>query len=312
KRKMMVPVKGEVASLAETNNNMVDTLATFSDQVTRVAREVGVEGRLGGQAVVPGAAGSWKDLVDNVNELAANLTTQVRAIGEVATAVTKGDLTRSIQVAARGEVADLKDNINQMIRNLKETTQRNTEQDWLKTSLARLTRMLQGQRDIMNVSRMLLSELTPLVSAQHAVLYVLQGQGERTRLRLMASYGYRERKNLSREWAIGEGIVGQAAFEKERILISNVPDDYIQITSGLGEATPRNIVVLPILFEGVVKAVIELASFERFQSIHLTFLDQLAEGLGIVFNAIESASSTETLLLQSQTLDRKSTRLNSS
>src|SRR5690606_24287712 len=140
------------------------------------------------------------------------------------------------------------------------------------------------------------------VSAQHAVHYVLQGQGERTRLRLMASYGYRERKNLSREWAIGEGIVGQAAFEKERILISNVPDDYIQITSGLGEATPRNIVVLPILFEGVVKAVIELASFERFQSIHLTFLDQLAEGLGIVFNAIESASSTETLLLQSQTL----------
>ncbi|HEY0846702.1 MAG TPA: HAMP domain-containing protein [Noviherbaspirillum sp.] len=304
KLKMMVPAKGEVASLAETINNMVDTLATFSDQVTRVAREVGVEGKLGGQAVVPGASGSWKDLVDNVNELAANLTTQVRAIGEVATAVTKGDLTRSIQVIARGEVALLKDNINQMIRNLKETTERNTEQDWLKTNLARLTRMLQGQRDIITVSRMLLSELAPLVGSQHAVLYIMQasdGTG-RMRLRLMASYGYRARKNLSQEWEIGEGVVGQSAFEKERIMLTNVPEDYIQIVSGLGESPPRNIVVLPILFEGQVKAVIELAAFERFQAIHLTFLDQLAEGLGIVFNSIETASRTEALLQQSQSL----------
>jgi HAMP domain-containing protein/signal transduction histidine kinase/DNA-binding response OmpR family regulator len=302
KQKMMVPAKGEVASLAETINDMVDTLATFSDQVTRVAREVGVEGRLGGQAVVPGAAGSWKDLVDNVNELAANLTTQVRAIGEVATAVTKGDLTRSIQVVARGEVADLKDNINQMIRNLKETTQRNTEQDWLKTNLARLTRMLQGQRDIITVSRMLLSELAPLVASQHAVLYIMQGQGTGMRLKLMASYGYQERKNLSTEWVIGEGVVGQAAFEKQRILITGVPDDYVQIVSGLGQAAPRNIVVLPILFEGQVKAVIELGAFERFQAIHLNFLDQLAEGLGMVFSSIETASSTEALLQQSQSL----------
>jgi hypothetical protein len=305
KLKMMVPAKGEVASLAETINNMVDTLATFSDQVTRVAREVGVEGKLGGQAVVPGAAGSWKDLVDNVNELAANLTTQVRAIGEVATAVTKGDLTRSIQVVARGEVADLKDNINQMIRNLKETTQHNTEQDWLKTNLARLTRMLQGQRDVITVSRMLLSELSPLVASQHAVLYLMQTQpnpNAGARLKLMASYGYQSRKNLSTEWAIGEGAVGQAAFEKQRILITNLPEDYVNIVSGLGQATPRNIVVLPILFEGQVKAVIELASFERFQAIHLNFLDQLAEGLGIVFNSIETASSTEALLQQSQSL----------
>jgi HAMP domain-containing protein/CheY-like chemotaxis protein/signal transduction histidine kinase len=306
KQKMMVPAKGEVASLAETINNMVDTLATFSDQVTRVAREVGVEGSLGGQAVVPGAAGSWKDLVDNVNELAANLTTQVRAIGEVATAVTKGDLTRSIQVVARGEVADLKDNLNQMIRNLKETTERNTEQDWLKTNLARLTRMLQGQRDIITVSRMLLSELAPLVMSQHAVLYLMQTQGQGTNvnmlLTLKATYGYQVRKNLSKEWALGEGLVGQAAFEKQRILITSLPEDYVQIVSGLGQATPRNIVVLPILFEGQVKAVIELASFERFQAIHLNFLDQLAEGLGIVFNSIETASSTETLLQQSQSL----------
>ena len=308
KQKMVVPAKGEVAALADTINDMVDTLATFSDQVTRVAREVGVEGRLGGQATVPGAAGSWRDLVDNVNELAANLSTQVRAIGEVATAVTKGDLGRSIAVAARGEVADLKDNVNQMIRNLRQTTERNTEQDWLKTNLARLNRMLQGQRDIMTVSRMLLSELAPLVSAQHAVLYLMQAprhgkavqgtSGASPTLTLMASYGYQERKNLSREWRVGEGLVGQAAFEKQRILVANLPDDYIQIVSGLGQASPRNIVLLPILFEGQVKAVIELASFEPYQAIHLNFLDQLSDGLGIVFNSIETASGTEMLLRQ--------------
>ncbi|TXF98062.1 response regulator [Massilia arenae] len=308
KQKMVVPAKGEVAALADTINDMVDTLATFSDQVTRVAREVDVEGRLGGQATVPGAAGSWRDLVDNVNELAANLSTQVRAIGEVATAVTKGDLGRSIAVAARGEVADLKDNVNQMIRNLKQTTERNTEQDWLKTNLARLNRMLQGQRDIMTVSRMLLSELAPLISAQHAVLYLMQAprhgkaapgaSGTLSTLTLMASYGYQERKNLSREWRVGEGLVGQAAFEKQRILVANLPDDYIQIVSGLGQASPRNIVLLPILFEGQVKAVIELASFEAFQAIHLIFLDQLSDGLGMVFNSIETASGTEMLLRQ--------------
>jgi signal transduction histidine kinase/DNA-binding response OmpR family regulator/HAMP domain-containing protein len=305
KQKMLVPAKGEVAALADTINDMVDTLATFSDQVTRVAREVGVEGRLGGQATVPGAAGSWRDLVDNVNELAANLSTQVRAIGEVATAVTKGDLGRSIQVAARGEVADLKDNVNQMILNLKQTTDRNTEQDWLKTNLARLNRMLQGQRDILSVSRMLLSELAPLVGAQHAVLYLMQlprlGRplaGAAPQLSLMASYGYQERKNLSKDWHVGEGLVGQAAFEKQRLLVSNLPEDYIQIVSGLGQAPPRNLVVLPILFEGQVKAVIELAAFEPFQAIHLNFLDQLSEGLGIVFNSIETASSTEMLLRQ--------------
>jgi HAMP domain-containing protein/signal transduction histidine kinase/DNA-binding response OmpR family regulator len=305
KQKMVVPAKGEVAALADTINDMVDTLATFCDQVTHVAREVGVEGRLGGQAVVPGAAGSWRDLVDNVNELAANLSTQVRAIGEVATAVTKGDLGRSITVAARGEVAGLKDNVNQMIRNLRETTERNTEQDWLKTNLARLNRMLQGQRDIVTVSRLLLSELAPLVGAQHAVLYLMQvprqdkaAPGGAPYLTLMASYGYQERKNLSKDWHIGEGLVGQAAFEKQRLLIGNLPDDYIQIVSGLGQARPRNIVVLPILFEGQVKAVIELAAIDAFQAIHLNFLDQLSDGLGIVFNSIETASGTEMLLRQ--------------
>ncbi|RJG17743.1 response regulator [Massilia cavernae] len=299
-KRMMLPARGEVAALAETINDMVDKLATFSEQVTRVAREVGVEGRLGGQALVPGASGNWKDLVDSVNELAANLSTQVRAIGEVATAVTKGDLECSIQVVARGEVADLKDKLNQMIRKLRETTEHNTEQDWLKTNLARLTRMLQGQRDIVNVSRLLLSELAPLVGALHGVLYMMQaprkGEAGPSRLRLVASYGYQERKNLSSEWAVGEGLVGQAAFERKRFLIGNVPDDYVQIVSGLGQSAPRNIVVLPILLEDEVKAVIELAGFEPFRAIHLSFLDQLAQGLGIVFNAIETAVGTETLL----------------
>src|SRR6202030_2050459 len=188
-QKLTVNAKGEVAALAETINNMTTTLATFADQVTTVAREVGVEGRLGGQANVPGAAGTWKDLTGNVNLLAANLTTQVRAIAEVATAVTKGDLTRSIQVEARGEVAELKDNINTMIGNLRLTTERNTEQDWLKTNLARFPNMLQGQRDLGAVGRMLLSELAPLVEAQHGVLYQVEAEADAPpSLRLLGAY----------------------------------------------------------------------------------------------------------------------------
>ena len=173
RQKLTVQAKGEVAALAETINNMTDTLATFADQVTNVAREVGVDGRLGGQANVPGAAGTWKDLTGNVNLLAANLTTQVRAIAEVATAVTKGDLTRSIQVETRGEVAELKDNINTMISNLRETTERNREQDWLKTNVAKFTGMLQGQRELTTVGRMLLTELAPLVNAHQGAIYRL-------------------------------------------------------------------------------------------------------------------------------------------
>jgi HAMP domain-containing protein len=178
-QKLTVNAKGEVAALAETINNMTDTLATFADQVTTVAREVGVEGRLGGQANVPGAAGTWKDLTGNVNLLADNLTNQVRAIAEVATAVTKGDLTRSIQVEASGEVAELKDNINTMIDNLRLTTDRNAEQDWLKTNLARFTGMLQGQRDLTSVGRMMLSELAPLVNAQQGVIYQMETENYR-------------------------------------------------------------------------------------------------------------------------------------
>ncbi|HKP73550.1 MAG TPA: response regulator, partial [Pyrinomonadaceae bacterium] len=302
KRKLTVEAKGEIAELADTINSMTDTLATFADQVTTVAREVGVEGKLGGQANVPGAAGTWRDLTDNVNGLAANLTTQVRAIADVSTAVTKGDLTRSIAVEAQGEVAALSETINEMILNLKETTQKNTEQDWLKTNLARFTRMLQGQRDMTTVSQLVLSELAPLVEAQQGVFYVNNSNNGHPIMKLLGGYAYTERKNLSNQYKEGEGLVGQCVLEKERILLTNVPDNYIRISSGLGESVPLNIIVLPVLFEGEVKAVIELASFNRFNDTHLTFLDQLTESIGIVLNTIEANSRTEDLLLQSQSL----------
>jgi HAMP domain-containing protein/signal transduction histidine kinase/CheY-like chemotaxis protein len=301
KRKLAVEAKGEIAALADTINEMIETLATFADQVTTVAREVGVEGQLGGQAKVPGAAGTWKALTENVNQLAANLTTQVRAIAEVATAVTKGDLTRSIALEAQGEMAALKDTINEMIRNLKDTTQKNTEQDWLKTNLAKFTRMLQGQRDLLTVTRLILSELAPVVSAQHGVFYVMDEADGNPILKLTSTYAYRERKHLASQFRIGEGLVGQCAYEKQRILLTEVPDDYVRISSGLGESAPRNIVVLPVLFEGQVKAVIELASFNPFKEIHLTLLDQITETIAIVLNTIAANMRTESLLAQSQT-----------
>ena len=302
KKKLTVAAQGEIASLANTINEMTDTLAVFADQVTTVAREVGVEGKLGGQASVPGASGTWKDLTENVNQLAANLSTQVRAIAEVATAVTRGDLSRSIQVEARGEVSDLKENLNEMIRNLKETTQKNAEQDWLKTNLARFTRLLQGQRDLDTVTKVILSELAPLVSAHHGVFYMMSPQRSKPRLEMIASYGYRSNKKLPTSFAPGEGLIGQCAIEKTRVWLTNVPRDYITISSGLGAAPPSNIVVLPILFEQEVKAVIEIASLERFTQTHLGFLDQLMESIGVVLNTIEATTRTESLLTQSQSL----------
>src|SRR5436190_1136922 len=259
-QKLTVDAKGEVATLAETINAMTDTLSTFGEQVSGVAREVGIEGKLGGQAKVPNATGTWRQLTDNVNQLAASLTTQIRAISEVATAVTKGDLTRSITVEADGEVASLKDNINQMIVNLRETTQKNQEQDWLKTNLAKFGGMMQGQKNLDAVSRLIMSELTPLVSAHHGAFFLMDQEGTMPALRLTSSYAYRERKNISNRFHLGEGLVGQCALEKKPILLTRVPADYIQISSGLGEAPPLNIIVLPVLFEGEVKAVIELAS----------------------------------------------------
>jgi HAMP domain-containing protein/signal transduction histidine kinase len=302
KQKLLVEAKGEIAELANTINSMTDTLATFADQVTTVAREVGVEGKLGGQASVPGAAGTWRDLTDNVNRLAANLTTQLRAIANVATAVTKGDLTRSIQIEAQGEVAFVKDNINEMIRNLKDTTLRNEEQNWLKTNLAKFSRMLQGQRDLLTVGKLILSELAPVVSAQHGAFYIMSNSGEEPELNLLASYAYRQRKSAKNHFKLGESLVGQAALEKQRILLTDVPSDYVRVSSGLGESRPMNIVVLPVLFEGEVKAVMELSSLERFNSTHQAFLDQLTESIGIVLHTIEANTRTENLLTQSQSL----------
>jgi HAMP domain-containing protein/CheY-like chemotaxis protein/signal transduction histidine kinase len=301
-KKITVDVKGEILELKDTINVMVDQLSSFASEVTRVAREVGTEGKLGGQANVSGVAGTWKDLTENVNQLAANLTNQMRAIGEVATAVTRGDLSRSIQVEARGEVSYLKDNINEMIRNLKETTQKNAQQDWLKTNLARFTRLLQGQRDLQAVTKLILSELAPLVSAHHGVFYMMDSQDMDARLRMIASYGYRSSRKLPTSFLPGEGLVGQCAVEKTRIWLTDVPRDYIAVSSGLGSAPPNNIVVLPILFEQQVKAVIEIASLDRFTETHLSFLDQLMESIGVVLNTIEANSRTESLLTQSQSL----------
>jgi signal transduction histidine kinase/DNA-binding response OmpR family regulator/HAMP domain-containing protein len=302
-KKISIDVKGEFLELKDTVNAMVDQLKTFAGEVTRVAREVGVEGKLGGQAQSKEVGGLWKDLTDNVNQLAANLTNQVRAIAEVATAVTEGDLTRQVRVEASGEVAVLKDKLNEMIRNLRETTRQNVEQDWLKTNRERFTRMLQGQDDLTVVSSMILSELATLVSAQHGVFYTISSQSEDGKdavLEMQAGYGYEERKRLSTSFRLGEGLVGQCAREKKRILLTDVPSDYVRINSGLGNAVPLNIIVLPVMFEGSLLAVVELASFSVFSVIHQAFLDSITESVGIVLNTIQAAGLTESLLRQSQ------------
>ena len=306
-QKLAVEAQGEVAALAETINSMTGTLSTFAEQVTSVAREVGTEGKLGGQAKVPGVAGTWKDLTDNVNGMANSLTVQVRAISDVATSVTEGDLTRTIDVEAQGEVDSLKNNINQMIGNLRETTNKNQEQDFLKTNLARFSRMMQGQKSLESVSRLIMSEVTPLVGGHQAVFYVstMEMGAREPVLKLLSSYAYEERKSVANRFALGEGLVGQCALEKKSILLTQVPGDYIQISSGLGQAPPLNIIVMPVLFEGEIMAVIEIASFSPFSEIHRTFLAQLTESVGVVLNMIQANTRTEELLEQSQNLTQE-------
>jgi HAMP domain-containing protein/signal transduction histidine kinase/CheY-like chemotaxis protein len=303
-RKITVEVKGELLQLKNTINTMVDQLNAFASEVTRVAREVGTDGKLGGQAEVKGVGGVWKDLTDNVNQLAANLTTQVRAIKDVATAVTKGDLTRSITVAARGEVEVLKDNINEMIRNLRETTQKNAEQDWLKTNLAKFSRMLQGQRDLQTVAQQILSELAALVEAQHGVFYTYDDTERPDEpLRLVTTYaGQRE---LQPRFKLGEGLIGQCAVERKKLVVTAPQEQTWKITSALTEGKPAAMVVLPVLFEKQVKAVIELASLKEFNAVHQTFFDQLTELCGIVLNTINATMRTEDLLKQSQKLTQE-------
>jgi signal transduction histidine kinase/CheY-like chemotaxis protein/HAMP domain-containing protein len=302
-QKITVDVRGEILELKDTINTMVDQLSSFADEVTRVAREVGTEGKLGGQAQVEDVSGVWKGLTDNVNSMALSLTSQVRAIAAVSTAVTQGDLTRSIAVEAQGEVAELKDTINQMIANLRETTERNSEQDWLNSNLARFGGMMQGQRDLRTVSNLIMSELTPLVSAQFGAFYLVDAEeGSEPALRLLATYGYHPQEDDGRVLRFGEGLVGQAALEKRRIVVEGVPGGYVRVSSALGAATPHDIVILPVLFEDQVMAVIELATLRPLQHVHQTFLEQLMETIGIVINAIEANTRTEGLLAQSQSL----------
>ncbi len=304
KQRLSINALGEVAQLTDTINEMIDTLAVFADQVTTVAREVGVQGRLGGQASVPGASGTWKDLTENVNQLAQNLTTQVRSISEVASAVTKGDLTRTIRVDAKGELEALKDTINQMIANLKGTTLRNHEQDWLKSNLAKFAQMLQGERDRNAVANKVLSELAVLVNARFGAFYILEQPeaSDEAVLRLIAGYAQNGMKLKDKEFSLNEGLVGQCASDKEQIRLNNVPGEYLKINSGIGSAPPFDLVILPVLFENKVKAVIELASFESFSDTHIDFLDQLTESIAIVLNNIETNTRTEKLLSQSQSL----------
>ena len=301
-KKIDVDARGEILELKTTINTMVDQLSSFAAEVTRVAREVGREGQLGGQAEVEGVSGTWKRLTENVNELAGNLTRQVRAISQVTSAVAAGDLTRTISVEAEGEVAELKDNINMMVQSLRETVQASRDQDWLKTNLASIGSMMQGHRDLEVVAELIMEELAPLMGAQHGTFFLAEEFGGETRLRLIAGYGLRADKDAPIQYRIGQSLIGQVAKSKRLIVVDDIPQGYIKITSGLGEAPPANLVVLPLLFEGEVLGVVELASFSRFTPIQIDFLEQFAETLGISVNAIIANSRTDTLLGQSQRL----------
>ena len=298
-KKLALVAKGEIAALADTINDMTETLRTFAEQVTSVAREVGIEGKLGGQARVPGAAGTWRDLTDNVNQLAAKLTTQVRAIAEVATAVTEGDLTRTISVEALGEVLSLKDTINQMIANLRDTTLTNKEQDWLKTNLANLFGLMQGQRNLQSLTDAILSELTPAVGAQQAAFYLIE-EAEPPALKLTSTYALADRTHGAGRFALGEGLIGQCALEGKPIVLAEVPEDHIPTTTGLGRSAPRHIAIFPVPFEGKVRGVIELASFHEFTLIQLTFIEQLMLNIGLAVNLIGASMRTQDLLQQLQ------------
>jgi signal transduction histidine kinase/CheY-like chemotaxis protein/HAMP domain-containing protein len=301
-KKIDVDARGEILELKTTINTMVDQLSAFAAEVTRVAREVGSEGRLGGQAEVEGVSGTWKRLTENVNELAGNLTRQVRAIAEVTSAVASGDLTRSISVEAQGEVAELKDNINAMVQSLRETIQANQEQDWLKTNLARIAGMMQGHRDLTVIAELIMDELSPLVGAQHGTFFLSETDGGETRLRLIAGYGLRADKEAPLQYRLGQSLIGQVAKSKRSIVIDDLPEGYVKISSGLGEAGPANLAVLPILFEDQVLGVIELASFTKFTKVQTDFLEQLTETLGVNVNTIIANARTDALLDESQRL----------
>ena len=301
-KKIDVDARGEILELKTTINTMVDQLSSFAAEVTRVAREVGSEGRLGGQAEVEGVSGTWKRLTENVNELAGNLTRQVRAIAEVTSAVATGDLTRSISVEAQGEVADLKDNINAMVRSLRETTIANEEQDWLQTNLARMAGLVQGQRDLGVVADLVMNELIPLVGGQHGTFFLAEDSGGETRLQLLAGYGLRTDIEAPSQFRFGQSLIGQVAKSRRPLVVTDLPADYVKISSGLGESAPVNLIILPIVFEDQVLGIIEAGSFSRFTRVHHDFLEQLMETIGISVNTIIANSRTDALLAESQRL----------
>ncbi|WP_086025938.1 HAMP domain-containing protein [Streptomyces viridochromogenes] len=310
-KKIDIDARGEILELKTTINTMVDQLSSFAEEVTRVAREVGTEGQLGGQARVRDVDGTWRDLTESVNEMAGNLTRQVRAIARVATAVTRGDLNLKIDVDASGEIQELQDYINKMIANLRDTTIANKEQDWLKGNLARISALMQGRRDLEDVASLIMSELTPVVSAQHGAFFLamplvdgkeLNAEGEDAyELRMLGSYGY-SMGSMPTSFRPGEALIGTAAQEKRTILVENAPSGYLKISSGLGEAPPAQVIVLPVLFEGKVLGVIELASFTPFTQIQKDFLNQIAEMIATSVNTISVNTKTEVLLKQSQEL----------
>src|ERR1700722_5976317 len=263
-KKIDVDARGEILELKTTINTMVDQLSSFAAEVTRVAREVGSKGRLGGQAEVEGVSGTWKRLTENVNELAGNLTRQVRAISQVTSAVATGDLTRSISVEAEGEVAELKDNINAMVRSLRETVQASRDQDWLKTNLASIGSMMQGHRDLEVVAELIMEELAPLLGAQHGTFFLTEDWSGDRRLRLIAGYGLLADKDAPIQYRIGQSLIGQVAKSKRPIVVDEIPQGYIKISSGLGEASPANLAIMPVMFEAQVLGVVELASFTKF------------------------------------------------
>jgi len=301
-QKIGVDARGEILELKTTINTMVDQLSSFAAEVTRVAREVGSEGRLGGQAEVEGVSGTWKRLTENVNELAGNLTRQVRAIAEVTSAVATGDLTRSISVEAEGEVDELKDNINAMVQSLRETTKANMEQGWLQTNLATISRLMQGHRDLTAVAELIMDELIPLVGAQHGTFFLAEGSGSDRRLMLIAGYGLRADIEAPSQFMLGQSLIGQVAKTKKPIVLSDVPADYVRISSGIGEAAPLNLIVLPVVFEDQVLGVIEAGSFFPFTQVHKDFLEQVMETIGINVNTILANGRTDSLLAESQRL----------
>ena len=298
-QKITVDARGEIAELKSTVNIMVDQLSSFADEVTRVAREVGTEGKLGGQAQVRGVSGTWRDLTENVNQLASTLTTQLRAISAVSTSVASGDLTRQIQVQARGEVAELKDTINQMIVALRETTTANSEQRWLDSNLARIGGLLQGQRDLGEVCQMIMNEVSPLVNAQVGALF-LASEDEDAQWQLRGRYAMAD--SAPATFRAGEGLVGQAGSTGHVVLVRDVPAGYLPIRSGVGSAIPASVVVLPVLFEGESLGVIEFGSVSAFSELHLTFLERLVGTIGVAIRTIQVNRRTEELLTQSQRL----------